>query len=158
LKVVLPSIGLGAALCAAWFLLIQPMIGRQVRDIDVPKVSRPTPALAENPEVASIVRPNAAAELSALREKLGQVVHVEGAVTAMNEEPATDTRLLRLGTSATGAGIVLAFPNASQSTEHSAEALAALVGKKISVEGTLSENNGALRLLVSNFKLVSAAP
>jgi hypothetical protein len=62
--------------------------------------------------------------------------------------------VLRLGTSATGAGIVLAFPNASQSAEHSAEALGALVGKKISVEGTLRESDGALRLMVSSFKLV----
>jgi serine/threonine protein kinase len=158
MKVVLPSIGLGAALCAAWILLIQPMISGQVRDIEVPKITRPTAAPADNPEVAAILRPtraaNSAAELAALREKLGQVVHVEGAVTAMNEEPATDTRLLRLGTSNSGAGLVLAFPNASQSTEHSAEALGALVGKKISVEGTLSESDGALRLWVSSFKLV----
>ena len=131
LKVVLPSIGLGAALCAAWFLLIQPMIGRQVRDIEVPKVVRPTHAPAENPEVASIVGAKAATEIAALREKLGQVVQVEGSVTAMNEEPSTDTRLLRLGTSASGAPLTLAFPNASQSNEHSAEALGALVGKKM---------------------------
>ncbi len=163
LKVVLPSIGLGAAMCAAWFLLIQPMIGRQVRDIEVPKVTRPTPAPTENPDVAAIVRPstaasaaaaNAAAELATLREKLGQVVKVEGAVTSMNEEPATDTRLLRLGTSGTGAGLVLAFPNASQKNEHSAEALGALVGKKVSVEGTLAESDGTLRLVVSSLQLL----
>jgi serine/threonine protein kinase len=158
LKVVLPSIVLGVAICAAWFLFIQPMIGRQVSDIEVPKVVRPTHAPAENPEVSAILRPPSStaanAELAALREKLGQTVHVEGAVTAMNEEPANDTRLLKIGTSGSGAGLVLAFPNASKSSEHSAEALGALVGKKISVEGTVTESDGTLRLVVSSLKVL----
>lgn len=158
LKVVLPSIVLGAGLCAAWFLFIQPMIGRQVRDIEVPKAVRPTPATTENPEVSAIVRPPAgdaaAVELAALRAKLGQTVQVEGAVSAMNEDPASDTRLLKIGTSGSGAGLTLAFPNASQSHDHSAETLGALVGKKISAEGTVTDVDGTLRLVVSSIRVL----
>lgn len=157
-KVVLPAFALGVAFSLAWFLLLQPMIFRQVRDVEVPKLVRPTLAPAEQPDVAAIVRPTAdairAADVAALREKLGQTIRVEGVVTAMHEDPATDTRFLRLGSADVLSGLTLAFPNASKDENHSAEVLSALIGKKLTVEGKLSERNGALQLSVNNLKPV----
>lgn len=163
-KVVLPAFALGVAFSLAWFLLLQPMIFRQVRDVEVPKLVRPTPAppVADLLDVAAIVRPAPeairAADVAALREKLGQNVHVEGIVTAMNEDPATDTRFLRLGAVDLVSGLTLAFPNASKQPDRSAEALGLLVGKKLNVEGTLSEQNGTLQLVVHDLKSVQTVP
>ena len=162
-KVVLPAFALGVAFSLAWFLLIQPMINRQVGDIDVPKVVRPTPApIVEQPEVSAILRPApdamSASDVAVLREKLGQTVRVEGVVTAMSEDPAVDTLFLRLGKSDAGSGLVLAFPDASKSADRSAEALGVFVGKQLTVEGKLTEQNGLLRLVVTDMKSVHVAP
>jgi hypothetical protein len=162
-KVVLPAFALGVAFSLAWFLLIQPMINRQVGDIDVPKLIRPTPApIVEQPEVSAIVRPApeamSASDIAVLREKLGQTIRVEGVVTAMSEDPSVDTLFLRLGKSDAGSGLVLAFPEASKSTASSAEALGAFVGKKLSIEGKLTELDGMLRLVVTDMKSAQVAP
>ena len=151
------------AFSLAWFLLIQPMINRQTGDIDVPKVSRPTPApIVEQPEVSAIVRPApeamSASDTAVLREKLGQTVRVEGVVTALSEDPAVDTLFLRLGKSDAGSGLVLAFPEASKSADRSAEALGVFVGKQLTAEGKLTEQNGMLRLVVTDMKSVHVAP
>ena len=162
-KVVAPAFALGVAFSLAWFLLIQPMVSRQIRDIEVPKVIRPTPSpLVEPPDVSSILRPTgdamSASDLAVLREKLGQTVRVEGVVTAMSEDPSLDMLFLRLGRSDAGSGLVLAFPDASKFADRSAEALGGFVGKKVSVEGKLTEQNGMLRLVVSDVKSVAVAP
>ena len=162
-KVVLPAFALGVAFSLAWFLLIQPMISRQVRDIEVPKVARPTPnQLVEQPDVSSILRPASdvmsPADLTALRGKLGQIVRVEGVVTALSEDPSVDMIFLQLRQSDAGSGLVLAFTNTSKFADRSAEALGVFVGKKLSAEGKLTEENGALRLIVNDMKSVQVAP
>jgi hypothetical protein len=59
-------------------------------------------------------------------------------------------RSLQLGSADVVSGLTLAFPSASKDAKHSAEALGALIGKKLNVEGTLGERDGTLQLTVKN--------
>ena len=162
-KVVLPAFGMGVAFSLSWFLLIQPMINRQPREVDLPKLVRPVPSVAaDRPDVSAILQPASdamsASDLTTLRAKLGQTVRVEGVVTAMSEDPATDTLFLRLGQSEVADGLLLAFPNASKSTDGAVQRLGTFVGKKLTAEGQLTEQNGMLHLVVNDVKSLQVAP
>lgn len=167
-KVVLPAFALGVLFSVLWFWLIQPMLQTRPPEEEVPVVRRVRPApaaapatAAEPPGLAEILRPEDsrkpidANDLVALRGKLGQVVLVEGVVTGANGTQKGDIRLLQFGQDyRTSLSLAFTQVNVRKDVPSLEKLRAQFIGKRIRAEGTLTETQGTLRVLIDNMRQI----
>lgn len=178
-KVVASAFGLGVLFTLLWFWLIQPMLHSRPSEDDAPVLRKsrtesspaataaPTAAPstpAEPPGLAEILRPEEAkrpfeaTDLAALRGKLGQVVQVEGVVMAVNTNRKGDLRILQFGADYR-TSLSLAFLQADVRKDIPSldKMRAQYLNKRVRAEGTLTDYQGSLRLLIDNMRQIQDA-
>ncbi len=163
-NIIVPAFVVGVLLTAIWFWLIQPRLSRPDPAPDQPAI-RTTPAPnvpeVEPPAVGDIIRPAdaqkplEAGDLAGVRERLGQIVRVEGIVTAASANRKGDVRYLSFGPDQR-TSLSLVFPQADVRKDCPPDLLRTFVGKRVRAEGTAVEREGALGVLIENIKQVEA--
>ncbi|MBS0657104.1 MAG: serine/threonine protein kinase [Verrucomicrobia bacterium] len=177
-KVVATAFGLGVLFTLLWFWLIQPMLHSRPSEEDAPVVRKPrseaavvaTPApspaasQSEPPGLAEILRPDEAkrpieaTDLTALRGKLGQVVTVEGVIVAVNTNRKGDVRILQFGADyRTSLSLAFGQADVRKDIPNLEKMRAQYLNKRVRAEGTLTDYQGSLRLLIDSMRQLQEA-
>ena len=133
-------------------LLIAALAARLAAD-DAPKLTEPTAATAE-PSERGIYRPT---ELDALRAILGKTLLVEGTVLAAGANKIETIRFLNFTPNYRDSVSLIFLTNTGSGT-FTKEKIAAYVGKKVRVSGTITERNGALQIQIQSFDQIKVLP
>ena len=119
------------------------------------------PAFAEDKPAAPTATPEvtvfAPTDLDKLKEMNGKPVVVEGTVAAQGENKSATIRYLNF-TKNYKEAISLVFMVGKGGEEFSKEKLAAFVGKKVRVTGTVSTYNDALQIKIDKLAQIQAEP
>jgi DNA/RNA endonuclease YhcR with UshA esterase domain len=132
----------------------------KVRSLLLPLIVAATSALqaqAPAPPVAPVGEPIDPKALDALKEKIGQVVAVEGIVVKAGENRTGTIRYLNF-TQNYKESISLVFFASKAPEEFTKEKLEAWLNKKVRATGKVSEFNGQLQITIEKWDQVVEAP